>query len=714
MTSLLRRTFASTLLAAASTLPDSLSAQQTTQTSADSAKRTTSRDSLTQLRAVRVTGRRDDLIGIASSAAQGRVGRADMRQRPLLREGELLEVIPGMILTQHSGDGKANQMFVRGFNLDHGTDFQTRIESMPLNLPTHAHGQGYTDLNLLIPELVDHVNYSLGPYYAELGDFGSAGGATLQLVRALPRPIAQIEGGAWGFRRAVAAGSTTRGAHTLLLGGEAKGYDGPWQVPQELAKRSGMARYSWQGNQQSVSVLGLAYHNTWSASDQIPERLVSEGSLARFGQVDPSLGGLTTRASLSLDATRVRGTTRTQIEAFAVRYDFELFSNFTYFLDNSESGDQIRQQDGRAIFGLNVEQQRLLTQESITHQLRYGLQSRWDDADVSLARTQSREYREMVRADLVKQGSVGLWTALETQWTSKWRTTLGVRGDGYRFDVASDHPENGGVRTATLASPKVSVAFRPARQVELYAGGGLGFHSNDARGTTIRIDPVSGDSVDAVHPLVRSRGGEIGARLSGARDLRTTISLWTLRLDSELLFVGDVGTTEPQGRSSRTGVTMANFWRPLRSLRSLALDGDVSFTRARYLDEPSGEQSVPGALESVIAAGVQWTPAVNGPTAVLRLRHFGAHPLVEDNSVRGVATTLLNASIGVPVRHARITASVLNLLGGRGRDVQYYYASRLRGEPQGGIEDVHFHPVEPRQLRIGVSLGNWWGMTAPE
>ncbi|HEY0929615.1 MAG TPA: TonB-dependent receptor plug domain-containing protein [Gemmatimonas sp.] len=671
----------------------------------------TTKDSTIKLGAVQVTGRRDDLIGIATSAAQGRIGRADLRQRPLLREGELLEAVPGMILTQHSGDGKANQMFVRGFNLDHGTDFQTRIESMPLNLPTHAHGQGYTDLNLLIPELVDHVSYSLGPYYADLGDFGSAGGATLNLVRSLPRSLAQVEGGAWGYRRAVAAGSRTSGAHTVLLGGEAKGYDGPWQVAQGLSKRSALARYSWQGREQAVSLLGLSYLNHWNASDQIPERAVNNGAVHRFGQVDTSLGGSTARHSLSLDWTRTRGTTRTQLEAYAVRYDFELFSNFTYHLEDEAAGDQIRQRDDRSIFGLNLQQQRAVGVGSTQHQWRYGLQGRFDNADVSLAHTQNRAFTDMARADLVQQGSLGLWSSVDSRWQSWLRTSVGVRGDGYRFDVTSDRPVNSGVRGATLASPKASVIVAPTAALELYVGGGLGFHSNDARGTTIRVDPVSGDAVDSVDPLVRSRGGEVGLRLSGVRDLRTTVSLWTLRLDSELLFVGDAGTTEPQGRSARTGVTLANFWRPLRAL---AVDADVSFTRARYLDEPVGAQSVPGALESVIAAGVQWSPWATGPAAVIRVRNFGAHPLIEDNSVRGRSTTLVNASLGMPMRGLRLTASVLNLLGSRGRDVQYFYASRLRGEPAGGVEDVHFHPVEPRQLRLGVSFGGWGGVQTPE
>jgi hypothetical protein len=668
----------------------------------DSAGRDSSiRDSSRTLAPVKVTGRRDDLTGIAHSAAQGRVGHADLKQRPLVREGEILEVIPGMILTQHSGDGKANQLFLRGFNLDHGTDFQTRIESMPLNLPTHAHGQGYSDLNLLIPELVDHVSYSLGPYYAELGDFGSAGGATLNLVRSLPRALATAEGGAWGYRRLVAAGSQTRGAHTLLAGGEVKDYDGPWQIAQGLSKRSGLARYSWQGQQRSLSVLGMSYANHWNASDQIPERAVLNGQLSRFGQVDGSLGGNTARHSLSAGFQRQRGLTRTAVNLYAVRYDFTLFSNFTYFLDNA-AGDQIRQRDFRFIYGVDAEQQRAFTIGGRAQQWRAGVQSRYDDADVSLSRSANRDVVSTVRADVVKQGSGALWSAWETQWSARLRSVLGVRGDGYLFDVRSDRTENSGHRRAFLASPKASLILRAAEGVEVYAGGGLGFHSNDARGTTIRTDPASGEAVDQVDPLVRSRGGELGLRVSGQRDLRTTVSLWRLRLDSELLFVGDAGTTEPQGRSDRTGITVANYWRPHRTL---AFDADLSFTRAQFLDAEPGATRVPGALENVIAGGVQWTPRTHGLSAVLRLRHLGAYPLIEDNSVRASATTLVNASLGVPVRGVRVNASILNLFGSRGRDIQYFYTSRLAGEPAGGVADVHFHPVEPRQLRLGVSVG---------
>ena len=651
---------------------------------------------------VRVEGRVDVLTGVAQSASQGRVGRADLRLRPLTREGELLENVPGMMLTQHSGDGKANQIFVRGLNLDHGTDFQTRIESMPINMPTHAHGQGYSDLNLLIPEFVDHLDYKLGPYYAELGDFGSAGGATLHLARKFASPIAKVDAGAWGFARTVLGGSTTLGNNTLLLGGEAKRYDGPWNNPQGMRKLSGMGRWTWRGSRDEVSLLGLAYSNKWNASDQVPTRAIATGMISPFGQVDSTLGGDTDRQSLSLSWRRALNNGVLRVDAYAMRYALNLFSNFTYFLQDPSAGDQIEQVDHRKVGGVDIEYSRATRLLGVDHSVRVGLQGRFDDLSVGLHGTSRRERTRTVRADDVNEGSAGLWTSIESRWTPIFRSVLGLRGDGYSFDVISNVAENSGTRTATIASPKASLVFGPWKNTEFYVGGGLGFHSNDARGSTITIDPVSGESVSRVDPLVRSRGGEIGVRTSTSSGLRSSVSFWVLDLDSELLFVGDAGTTEPQGRSRRAGVTVASFWRPMPRL---TFDGDVSFTRARFVDATDGAHYVTGALENVVAAGVSWEPITKGVSAGLRVRHMGGFPLIEDNSVRGTPSTLLNATVGYVRGRARVTASVFNVLGANARDIQYYYASRLAGEAAGGVEDVHYHPAEPRQLRIGFSFG---------
>lgn len=670
----------------------------TTTARADSATSTTAPATL---RTVRVRGRADDLIGMATTASQGRVGRTDLRLRPLQREGEILEAVPGMILTQHSGDGKANQMVVRGFNLDHGTDFQTRLESMPLNLPTHGHGHGYTDLNPLIPEFVDHLEYKLGPMYAEIGDFGSAGGATLHLARSLASPVALLESGAFGFRRTVLGVGATTGRSQWLLGGEAKQYDGPWEQPQRLGKFSGMARWTWRGRADELSVLALGYANRWNATDQIPSRVLSSGAIGRFGQIDPTLGGDAQRQSLSLAWTRTRKRGALTVDAFVVRHALNLYSNFTYFLESASAGDQINQTDHRTLGGVNAELTTVGMVAGIPHLLRGGVQLRGDDIAVGLYQSAARVRGDTVRRDGIDQGSLGGYVSLESRWRPRLRTVLGLRQDVYGFRVRSDEARNSGTRSAAIASPKASVIFSPTTGTELYLGGGFGFHSNDARGTTIRIDPVSGEPVDPVDPLVRSRAAEFGLRTSAGEWLRTTASVWTLQLDSELLFVGDAGTTEALGSSRRVGVTLANYVKPTTTL---TLDSDLSFTRARFADAGPDNNRIPGALERVITAGATWEPLA-GVHAVARVRHFGSSALIEDNSVRGTPTTLINLSIGTTFRGTRLTASVLNAANARSSDVQYYYTSRLAGEAGSGVADVHVHPVEPRMLRVGVSRG---------
>lgn len=649
-----------------------------------------------------VEGRVNDLTGIAPSASVGYVGKADLRLRPLLREGELLESVPGMILTQHSGGGKSNQMFVRGFNLDHGTDFSTRLEGIPLNFPTHAHGQGYTDLNFLIPELVDHIEYALGNYYAEIGDFSAAGGAEIRLARRLERPVLGAGLGSDGFRRVVAAASTPAGGRGALLGGiEIKRHDGPWIVPEGLRKLSGMARYTREGRTNVFSLLALAYDNTWRASDQVPRRAVESGAIDRFGQVDSTLGGETSRYVLAATWDRAASGSSQRVDVYAQRYDLDLFSNFTYFLDDPAGGDQFRQEDdGRWTLGGSLEHVQSLELAARPHELTVGTQARLDRADLRLARTQRRSVMRTVRADAVTQWSAGLYVELESRWAERVRTTLGVRGDAYGFDVESDRPENSGTSSDQIASPKASLALGPWSGAEIYVSGGLGFHSNDARGTATTLDPVTNDPIEPVDPLVRSRGAELGVRLATARGFRSTLALWTVELDSELVYIGDAGGTEASDPSRRIGVTLANFWRPDPSWTA---DFDVSLTRARFVDVDPGLDRIPGAIENVVAAGVSYEPE-RGFFGAVRLRHFGAYPLVEDGSQRSGSSSLVNVSVGYRIGDVRLSVAVLNALDSEESDIEYFYESRLAGEP-GPVEDVHFHPVEPRTFRLSLSWG---------
>ncbi|MBV9773204.1 MAG: TonB-dependent receptor plug domain-containing protein, partial [Gemmatimonadetes bacterium] len=407
---------------------------------------------------VRVVGRIDDLIGRSATASEGVVGAADLRSRPITREGELLESVPGVIVTQHSGEGKANQYFVRGFNLDHGTDFRTSVEGIPLNMPTHGHGQGYTDLNFVVPEFVDHLDYRLGVYHAELGDFGSAGGAELHLVRALDRPFATLGVGQNGLRRLVAGGSGRLGPGDLLLGGEGKSYDGPWRLAENLRKLSGIARYSWERGPSRFTLLGLAYRNRWDSNDQIPVRTVGDGTVGRFGQVDSTDGGAARRYSLSGSWRRTGERSADEVQLFGVYSNLDLYSDFTYFLDDPVHGDQFNQTDRRVILGGSARHAGEARALGAAHTLTVGLQTRTDlIGGLGLYHTQARERLGTVREDRVRETGTGVYAEAESRWRPWLRSVLGARADGYLFDVTSDRPENSGRRRAGIMSPKASL-----------------------------------------------------------------------------------------------------------------------------------------------------------------------------------------------------------------------------------------------------------------
>jgi hypothetical protein len=448
----------------------------------------------------------------------------------------------------------------------------------------------------------------------------------------------------------------------------------------------------------------MAYHNQWDASDQIPARAVTSGLIGRFGQIDGTDGGHTQRYSLSGSWRHAGASSVQDVQVFGIYSDLSLFSNFAYFLDDPVRGDQFNQRERRVVLGGSATHSQPVETLGRSHVLKLGFQTRADIiTDLGLHHTQARARLGTMRQDDVREWGTGVWLQAESRWRPWFRSVLGIRGDVYTFDVSGDRPENAGHHTAGIVSPKASLVFAPSAETELYLSGGLGFHSNDARGTTITVDPVTGNPAPQVDPLVRSRGAEFGIRASPVRSWRSTLSLWALNLNSELLFIGDGGTTEPSAASRRRGITWANFYRPIPQL---SFDADLSFSHARFTGVPTGAAHIPGALESVVAAGVTWAPKVSGPFGSIRVRHFGSYPLIEDNSVRATATTMVNAEAGFLVSGIRVQASILNVLNTVANDIQYYYTSRLASEPAGGVDDVHFHPVEPRQVR--VSLG--WGL----
>lgn len=658
--------------------------------------------STTALEPVVVLGRATDLIGTAEAASQGSIGYVELNARPFLRRGELLEVIPGVVLTQHSGGGKANQYFLRGFNLDHGTDFSVSVDGMPVNMRSHAHGQGYADLNFIIPEFVQSVEYNKGPYAAEVGDFSAAGAARFELFKTLPKKFATVEIGENSYARFV-AGQNVRGANgsSTMLGFEATHDDGPWLLDEKLRRYSLIARHTWRDRKdQELSITALGFRAQWNSTDQVPRRAVESGVLDRFGTVDPSDGGETERASLSFDWTIKGADSVSRINAYAIYYRLDLYSNFTYFLEDPVNGDQFNQRDRRGVFGVNAEHRRTFDWSGIKTEATFGVQLRDDVVDeLGLTRTTRRGLLDVTRVDDVREISGGVFAKATTRWNEWARTELGLRGDAYHFDVDSDNPLNSGVRTESIASPKLGVVLGPWRRTEVYFNAGSGFHSNDARGTTIRVEPVDGTTpAERVNPLVRSRGIETGIRTSFAPGLVSTVALWSLDLDSELVFVGDAGGTEASGRTRRHGVEFANFY---RASPWLTLDADVSFTHARYRDGAPANH-VANSIDTVVTAGVTMGRA-EGFFGSVRLRYFGGQPLVEDNSVRQPSSATMNARMGWRNREWEIALTMLNALDESNDDIAYFYTSRLQGEPLAGVEDIHFHPAEPRTVRISVS-----------
>jgi outer membrane receptor protein involved in Fe transport len=650
---------------------------------------------------IEVEGHYDNGVGTSDAASQGSVTARLIENRPVLRPAEILEFVPGVVITQHSGDGKANQYFLRGFNLDHGSDFATWVGGMPINMPTHAHGQGYTDLNFLIPELVRRIDYFKGPYFAREGDFSSAGAARIELVDHLNRNIADLTAGSFGYRRGVLAASPEIGSGTLLAALDLGRNDGPWKTPEDFRKWSGLLRYSQQGDDARWSVTAMGYEAKWNATDQVPLRAVNAGTLDRFGAVDPTDGGETARYSLSLEVKGGTDATPFTVSAYAIRSRLDLFSNFTYFLDDPVNGDQFQQSERRTVVGGEMSRSwaRRVGSLEVTDTL--GLQVRHDDIDpVGLYPTVARDRIGTTREDRVKESSAGLYYGNATRWTPWLRTLAGLRYDRYRFRVASNVPENSGNVSSGVTSPKLSAIFGPWANVELFANWGRGFHSNDARGTTIRVDPKTGEPVDRVTPLARTNGAEIGLRTELLPGWQSSIALWQLRLDSELIFVGDAGTTEASRPSKRHGVEWNNHYvvNP-----NLLLDLDIAASHARFTDSDPAGDHIPGALDRVVSFGASLTDL--GPwSAGFHLRYFGPRPLIEDNSVRSKATTLASARLAYRInKEWKVSLDVFNLFDRKASDIDYFYASRLPGEPAGGVDDIHFHPVEPRSYRVTFS-----------
>jgi hypothetical protein len=657
---------------------------------------------------IEIRAKAENLTGIANSASEGIISGLRISALPILRPGEIMETVPGLIVTQHAGDGKANQYFLRGFNLDHGTDFATFVNGVPANMPTHAHGQGYTDLNFLIPELVDQIAYRKGTYSAMDGDFSAAGSARIEYVKKMDGHLAEVTSGAHGYKRLLIAGSPESLEGHLLYGLEIFKNDGPWVVPENYQKINGVLSYTDGTRLNGYSVTGMFYKSSWVSTDQIPLRAVNQGVIDRFGSADPTTGGNTHRYSVSSQWAQTGADRQSKANFWFLDSALDLWSNFEYCAGSIEStgncsvGDQFKQAEKRKAFGFGISESRYsqLSAFNTSYETAFsvGMDGRFDYiSPVGLYQTSKRQINRTLREDTVKQNSISVWAQNETRWTPSFRSIVGARTDVHQFDVVSNVAANSGKSSDQKISPKLSLIYGTEGRAEFYANYGQGFHSNDARGTTIKVDPVDKTTpVARVDPLVKAIGSEIGVRAEIVKGWNSNLAIWKLNMASELLFIGDAGTTEPSAPSKRYGIEWNNFY---AINNNLSLDLDLAWAHSRFVNEENQQTLIPGAVSSTANVGLTFDN--QGPWfGSIRLRYVGPRPLTEDGNIKSSASSLANMRLGYKINaHTKLAVDVYNLFNKKANDIEYAYYSQLANEAA-PVFDRHIHPTEPRSIRL--------------
>ena len=698
------RAFIAALLATAATGVSSVAGAQTSQPLASGAPPSA-------VQTVIVTAKRNDAIGTAISASAGVVGGVELSQRPILRQGELLEAVPGMIVTAHTSGGKANQYYLRGFNLDHGTDFATSVDGVPVNLGTHAHGQGYMDLNWLIPELVSGIAFRKGPYYADAGDFSAAGNASISYLSKLPSNLIQAEVGTDDYERLLLAGSGGVGAGQLLYAAEYIHYDGPSTVPGAYRRPNGVLKYTLGDDQTGGGLTLQAYDARWVPADQIPVRAIP--LISRFGSLDPTSTGHTSRYSLAGEWHWGSGDITHQVELYAVKYGLNLYSDFSYFVDQTH-GDQFRQYDNRTILGGSERTTITGAYLGKSTEDSFGVQLRNDFVNTELDHTEARVLLQNERSDQSVINSAAIYWTNAIIWAPWLRTEAGLRLEAYHYHLDSNTPANSGETSLLRPAPKIGVTFTPIRNLDLYAQAGISYRSNDTRGIFDTVPSYPGGPVPAERskPIVQSDGAEFGARVRTVPGLTSTLAFWYLQSNSELFFAGDTGSNDDSDRAGhRYGIEFNNIYNPWRWL---TVDADFALSQAFFTDrDPLVGNQIPEAIKTSasVAVIVHDLPQLRGFTGSVRMRYFGPRDLIENGSQHSASVTVFNARLTYDLTpRVALGLEALNLLNTKYNDAEYYDSSRLKGEPANpnsddGSYDSHvIHPGEPLEVRLAVTV----------
>jgi outer membrane receptor protein involved in Fe transport len=644
------------------------------------------------------------LLGAASTASEGIVVNDELALTPAYRVGQLLETIPGLQVTSHSGEGKANQYLLRGYNLDHGTDLATFVDGMPVNETTHAHGQGYTDLNFLIPELATNIKYTKGTYYADEGDFSSVGSVHINYLDRIADQVS-LTGGTLGYRRLFAGGSTGIADGSLLGALELQHYDGPWVLPDDFRKINAVLRYSRGDEVDGFTLTAMHYHGTWNATTDQPQRAIDGGLISRYGSLDPSDGGDAQRTSLTMQYSSSLSDGQLRANAYAFNNRLTLWNDFTHFLIDPVYGDQEAQHEDRNTLGASVSYEHAAPIFGLQNTVLIGFDTRNDFIDVWRLPTSQRlvisaaldsaGFRE---ADRVRLNAVSGYAQTSTHWTDWFRSVLGARYDAI---YGEDTGTNSGTASGHLLAPKGSLIFRPLPSTELYLSAGRGFHSDDLRGVT-----AAQTSGVAGAPLVsRQSGEEIGLRQQLSHAFTLTFALYALRAESETTYSPDDGVDFAGPGSRRRGYEVNLTYQAARWLEFYA---SYSGDHARYTttyDDGTGHPGryLPNAPFATGSFNV-YVKDLGAWSGSLGYRYLSAYPLSPDNAVQGHGYGEWSGDAHYVLGHGWSAGiGIYNITDKKADAAEFWYTDRLRGEPAAGVADVHVHPLEGRTARLTIA-----------
>ena len=694
---------------------------------------------------VTVTAQRLELLRTAASASEGVVSDQELQLTPQYRPGQLLETVPGLIVTLHSGEGKANQYLLRGYNLDHGTDLETYVDGMPINQPTHAHGQGYTDLNFVIPELADALIYTKGPYYGSVGDFGAVGSVRMQYRDTIPDQVS-VSTGTLDYQRYFATGSQALGSGQLLAAGEVQHYDGPFSNPDDARKENAVLRYSEGDDVSGYSLTAMFYHQLWNNTTDIPLRAISEDLVGdRFGTLDATDGGRAQRASLSAQYHATIGDGQFTASWFFIYNQLHLYNDFTHFLIDPIHGDQEDQFENRRVLGGATDYTLPLALGAIANEISVGVLTRYDLLGVGRLPSEARaplsalnDPASFSNLDQVYLFAGAAYIQAVTHWSSTVRTVLGLRDDyqhGTDVDyLAALHETagytNAGTQHQSLLQPKANLIYTPTHYLEFYLSAGQGFHSADLRG--VNQDKSVNLGLPNTPLLAKQDGEEAGMRAEVARNLAFTFALFNLWQQSETIIDPDVGQDIAGPASRRDGYEVNLTYQATRYLEFyLSYSGDhTRFTHP--FDDGTGHLGdyITDAPVATGAAAIYLTN-LGSWSGGLNFRYLGGYPLSSGPCVDSAARNDfpgVSSCANAPTAPAQVNAKgfgelnfdvhyafasgwgaslgVYNVLNTHAAAAEFWYVDRLKSEiatAPDGIADVHEHPLEPLMARLTIS-----------